>query len=139
MPRSSRCQWNAGWNPDPLSVWIASGRRRLRPVDLKDATLMILTESGAHPSLERLAQAAYDELASGRDVSYLILGDMINEASGKGVLRGLHRKYSAAACDAMLMPILEEIGRRKPVPPRRRPVPSDSRPDPLTADISHIR
>jgi hypothetical protein len=108
-------------------------------VDLKDATLMILTESGAHPSLERLAQAAYDELASGREVAYLILGDMINEASGKGVLRALHHKYSAAAYDAMLMPILEEIGRRKPVPPRRRPVPSDSSPDPLTADISYIR
>jgi hypothetical protein len=108
-------------------------------VDLKDATLMILTESGAHPSLERLAQAAYDELASGREVSYLILGDMINEASGKGVLRALHQKYSAAAYDAMLMPILEEIGRHKPVPPRRRPVPSDSSPDPLTADISYIR
>jgi hypothetical protein len=39
----------------------------------------------------------------------------------------------------MLMPILEEIGRNKPVPPRRRPVPSDSSPDPLTADISDIR
>jgi hypothetical protein len=86
-------------------------------MDLKDATLMILTESGAHP----------------------FLGDMINEASGKGVLRTLHQKYSAAACDAMRMPILEEIGRHKPVPPRRRPVPSDSSPDPLTADISYIR
>jgi len=108
-------------------------------VDLKDATLMILTESGAHPSLERLAQAAYDELASGREVSYLLLGDMINEASGTGVLRALRQKHSAVACDAMLMPILEEIGRRKPVPPRRRPGPSDSSPDPLTADISYIR
>ncbi len=115
------------------------GRRRLRPVDLKDATLMILTESRAHPSVERLAQAAYDELASGREVSYLILDDIINEASGKGVLRELHQKYSAAAYDAMLMPILKEIGRRKPVPPRRRPVPSDSSPDPLTADLSYIR
>jgi hypothetical protein len=108
-------------------------------VDLKDATLMILTESGAHPGLERLAQSAYDELASGRKVSYLILGDMINEASGTGVLRALHQKYSAAAYDAMIMPILEEIGRRKPVPPRRRPMPSDSSPDPLTADISYVR
>jgi hypothetical protein len=108
-------------------------------VDLKDATLMILTESRAHPSLDRLAQAAYDELASGREVSYLILGDIINEASGKGVLRELHQKYSAAAYDAMLMPILKEIGHRKPVPPRRRPVPSDSSPDPLTADLSYIR
>jgi hypothetical protein len=39
----------------------------------------------------------------------------------------------------MLAPILDEIGRRKPVPPRRRPVPSDSQPDPLTADISYVR
>jgi hypothetical protein len=108
-------------------------------VDLKDATLMILTESGSHPCLERLARAAFDELASGREVSYLILGEIINEASGKGVLRELHQKYSPAACDAMLMPILQEIGRRKPVPPRRRPVPSDSNPDPLTADLSYIR
>jgi hypothetical protein len=100
---------------------------------------MILNESGSHPGLERLARAAYDELASAREVSYLILGDIINEASGKGVLRELHQKYSAAACDAMLMPILREIGRPKPVPPRRRPVPSDSSPDPLTADLSHIR
>jgi hypothetical protein len=100
---------------------------------------MILTESGAHPSLERLARTVYYELASGREVSYLILGDIINEASGKGVLRELHQKYSAVAYDAMLMPILEEIGRHKPVSPRRRPVPSDSSPDPLTADISYIR
>jgi hypothetical protein len=37
------------------------------------------------------------------------------------------------------MPVLREIGRHKPVPPRQRPVPSDSRPDPLTADISLVR
>jgi hypothetical protein len=108
-------------------------------VDLKDATLMILTESSAHPSLARIAQAAYDEAASGREVSYRILSDMINEASGKGVLRALHRKYSGAAYDAMIMPILQEIDRQKPVPPRRRPVPSDASSDPLTADISYVR
>ena len=100
---------------------------------------MILTESGGHPGLERLAQTAYDELASGRQVSYLLLDDMIGEVSAKGVLRALHQKYSAAACDAMLMPILDEIGRRKPVPPRRRPVPGDGSPDPLTADIAFVR
>jgi hypothetical protein len=108
-------------------------------VDLKDATLMILTESGAHPSLQRLAQMAYDELASGREVSYLLLSDMIDEASGKGLLRDLHRKYSATAWDALFMPVLEEISRRKPVAPRRHPVPSDTGPDPLTADISLVR
>jgi hypothetical protein len=108
-------------------------------VDLKDATLMILTESSAYPSLTRIAQSAYEELASGRGVPYAILSDMLEEASGKGVLRAIHQKYSTAACQAMLMPICDEIGRQKPIPPRRRPVPSDSRPDPLTADISYIR
>jgi hypothetical protein len=39
----------------------------------------------------------------------------------------------------MLMPILQEIDRLKPVPPRHRPVPSDEHPDPLTADISSVR
>ena len=108
----------------------------MRPVDLTDATLMILSESGAHPKLQRLAQGAYDELSRGRAVSYVILSDIINEASGTGVLRGLHQKYSVAACDAMFMPILDEIGRHKPVPPRRRPVPSDSSPDPLSPGVS---
>lgn len=112
--------------------------RKLSHVDLKDATLMILTESGGHPSLQRLAQAAYDQLASGREVSCLLLSDMINEASGTGLLRDLRRRYSATAWDATFMPVLEEIGRRKPVPPRRRPAPSDSSPDPLTADISLV-
>jgi hypothetical protein len=45
-------------------------------VDLKDATLMILTESSAHPSLARIAQAAYDELAGGREVPYPVLSAM---------------------------------------------------------------
>jgi hypothetical protein len=80
-------------------------------VDLKDATLMILTESGTHPGLAWIAQSAYDELASGREVPYPILSDMLEEASGKGVLRALQQRYSAAAYDAMLMPICEEIGR----------------------------
>ena len=100
---------------------------------------MILAESGDYPELARIAQSAYDELADGRPVHYSALSDMVDEASGKGVLRALHQKYSAVAYDAMLMPVLQEIGRQKPVPPRRRPVPSDSRPDPLTADISYVR
>ena len=54
---------------------------------------------------------------------------MIGEASGKGVLRVLHRKYSPTAYDALLMPILREIDRQRPVPPRPRPDPAT---DPLT-------
>ena len=81
---------------EPTTQLPTGGRPRLRPVDLKDATLMVLAESGAHSSLERIAQAACDELANGREVCYLVLGDMIKEASGKGVLRVLHQKYSRA-------------------------------------------
>ena len=55
-------------------------------MDLKDATLVFLTESGAHPSLEQLAQRAYDQIASGRGASHVLLSDLIGEASGKGVL-----------------------------------------------------
>jgi|HubBroStandDraft_2_1064218.scaffolds.fasta_scaffold428419_2 hypothetical protein len=100
---------------------------------------MILTESAGHPALERIAQSAYDELASGREVHYQVLTDLIGEASGTGVLRVLHQKYSPAACDAMLMPVFREIDRLKPVPPRSRPVPGDDFPDPLTADFSSVR
>ncbi len=108
-------------------------------MDLKDATLVFLTESGAHPSLEQIAQRAYDQIVSGRGVSHDILSDLIGEASGKGVLRELHRKYSPVAYDAIMTPIFTEIDRQKPVPPRQRPVRSDGGPDPLTADFSSIR
>ena len=47
--------------------------------------------------MARLAQSAYDALADGGEVPHWILSDMIGEASGKGVLRVLHRKYSATA------------------------------------------
>jgi hypothetical protein len=107
-------------------------------MDLRDATLVILTESGDYPGLAQLAQSAYDELTSGHDVAYPVLSDMIGEASGKGVLRALRQKYSPVAFDSIITPILKEIGRQKPVPPRRRPRPSDSSPDPLTADIRYV-
>lgn len=99
-------------------------------MDLKDATLMILTESGAHPEVATLAQSAYDTLADGGEVALPILSDMLGEASGKGVLRALHQKYSAVAFEAMIMPICREIDRQRPVPLRPRPAPED---DPLTS------
>ena len=88
-------------------------------MDLNDATLMILSESAAHPSLAKLAQSAYDQLAWDGQVDYRILSDLIGEASGKGVLRAIHRKYGPATSDAIFGPILREIDRQKPVPPRR--------------------
>ena len=82
-------------------------------MDLKDATLMILAESAGYPEVARLAQSAYDALAEGGEVPHRVLSDMIGEASGKGVLRVLHRKYSATAYDALLMLWLRAKGRAR--------------------------
>ncbi|HZR48067.1 MAG TPA: hypothetical protein VFB06_00965 [Streptosporangiaceae bacterium] len=99
-------------------------------MDLKDATLMFLSESAAHPAVASIAQSAYDRLVDGDVVDYRILKELVGEASGKGVLRDMRRKYGPAAFDAMIAPILREIDLRAPVPPRRRPAPED---DPLTS------
>ena len=80
---------------------------------------MIVAESAAHPGLAALAQSAYDRLAWDGQVDYRVLSDLIAEASGKGVLREIHRKYGPATGDAIFGPILREIDRQKPVPPRR--------------------
>jgi hypothetical protein len=87
-------------------------------MDLKDATLMIAGESAAHPGLAQLAQSAYDQLAWDGQIDYHVLSELIAEASGKGVLRAIHRKYGPATSDAIFGPILREIDRQKPVPPR---------------------
>jgi hypothetical protein len=60
-----------------------------------------------------------------------VLDELIGEASGKGVLRELNRKYSPEAYEAMIGPILREIGRNKPIRSQRPPVAPDD--DPLTA------
>jgi hypothetical protein len=104
-------------------------------VELKDATLMLLRESDGHPVVASLAQSAYDQLARGEEVHYLLLDELIGEASGKGVLRALHARYSPVAYEAIIMPILAEIGRQKPVRPRRRPDGDDQAADPLRASV----
>jgi hypothetical protein len=103
-------------------------------VELKDATLMLLRESDGHPVVASLAQSAYDQLARGEEVHYLLLDELIGEASGKGVLRALHARYSPVAYEAIIMPILAEI-RQKPVRPRRRPDGDDQAADPLRASV----
>jgi hypothetical protein len=102
-------------------------------MDLKDATLMILNESAAHPSVAKIAQAAYDRLADGQEVDYRVLDELVGEASGKGVLRAIRQKYGATAHEAIFAPILREIDREKPVPPRRGPAAYQDSADPLTA------
>src|ERR1017187_6961080 len=96
--------------PDALS----RDSHRLPGMDLKDATLMILNESAAHPSVAKIAQAAYDQLASGQEVDHRVLDELVGEASGNGVLRAIRQKYGATAHEAIFAPILREIDREKP-------------------------
>ncbi len=91
-------------------------------MDMKDATLMLLSESAAYPAVASIAQSAYDRLAAGEEIDYRVLNDLVDEASGKGVLRVLRQKYSPMAFEAMIMPILREIGRQAPIRSRRPPV-----------------
>lgn len=94
---------------------------------------MFLSESAAYPAVASIAQNAYDRLVEGEEIDFRVLDDLIGEASGKGVLRELHSKYSAEAFDAMIGPILQEIGRNKPIrSPRPTVAPED---DPLTAPV----
>src|SRR5258707_9609647 len=85
-------------------------------MDLRDATLMFLAESG-DPHVARIAQAAYDDLSRGRDVPHTVLSELPGEASGKGVPAALRQKYSAAAYESILMQVCREIGRQAPIPP----------------------
>jgi hypothetical protein len=84
-------------------------------MELRDATLMFLAESAAHPAVAEIAQSAYDRLVQGEDVGYQVLSELIGEASGKGVLRAMHAKYSPQAYEAIIGPVLQEIGRRAPI------------------------
>ena len=92
---------------------------------------MFLSESAAYPAVASIAQDAYDRLVEGEEIDYRVLSDLIDEASGKGVLRELNRKYSPEAFNAMIGPILQEIGSRAPVRSQRPPVAPED--DPLTA------
>jgi hypothetical protein len=102
-------------------------------MDLRDATLMFLAESAAYPEVAGIAQSAYDRLAAGEDIDYRVLDELIGEASGKGVLRDIRRKHGPVAFDAIVGPVLAELGRKKPISSTRytwQPRPGE---DPLTA------
>ena len=103
-------------------------------MDLKDATLMLLSESAGHPAVAAIAQSAYDQLVAGEAIDYRVLNDLIGEVSGKGVLRALHKKYSPEAYEAIIGPILKEIDRQAPIRPRERPA-RDPQDDPLTTTV----
>lgn len=88
-------------------------------MDLKDATLMFLAESAAYPAVAEIARSAHDRLADGEDIDYRVLSELIDEASGKGVLRAIRQKYGPDAFEAIVGPILQEIGRRAPIRSQR--------------------
>jgi hypothetical protein len=102
-------------------------------MDIKDATLMMLNESADHPAVASLAQTAYQRLVNEEPVDYRLLTDLINEASGKGVLRALGAKYGPVGFNAITEPILAEIGRRAPIRSTRYSAPGDPEADPLRA------
>ena len=57
-------------------------------MDLKDATLMFVSESADHPAVATLAQSAYDRLAAGEEVDYRLLNDRLAREVIDGVLAG---------------------------------------------------
>src|SRR6185437_1504005 len=102
-------------------------------MDLRDATLMMLHESADHPAVASLAETVYDRLMNEEPVDYRLLDELVGEASGKGVLRELHAKYSPVAYEAIIGPILTELGRQKPIKSPRFAQDIDPETDPLLA------
>jgi hypothetical protein len=105
-------------------------------MDLKDATLMFLTESAAYPAVAELARCAYDRLVEEGDIDYRVLDELVGEASGKGVLRAMRRTYGPVAFESVVGPVLQEIGRRKPIRSTRYGYTWQPGEDPLTAGIA---
>ena len=78
-------------------------------MDLKDATLMFLTESAAYPAVAELARSAYDRLAEEGDIDYRVLDELVGEASGKGVLRAMRQKYGPVAFESIVGPVTQQL------------------------------
>jgi hypothetical protein len=84
-------------------------------MDLKDATLMFLSEAAGFPAVASLARLAFDRLWAGQGVDYRVLDEMLGQASATGVLEAMRDKYNPTAYDAILTPITQEIGRQNPI------------------------
>jgi hypothetical protein len=100
-------------------------------MNLQDATLVVLTESAGHPAVAQLARSAYERLTTGEEAGQT-LDELIGEASGKGVLRAMKAKYHPVAYEAIIMAILTEIGRTKPIRSSRPPWQQAPGQDPLS-------
>jgi hypothetical protein len=104
-------------------------------MDLPDATLMFLVEAAGYPAVAGLAQSAHERLVRGEDVGYRVLHDLVGEASGKGVLRAMRQKHGPVAFEAIVMPVLQEVGRRAPIRSGRPEYVWQPGEDPLTAGL----
>lgn len=107
-------------------------------MDLMDSTLIFLSESATCPAVESLARSAHDQLTDRGEVDYPLLNELIGQASEKGVLQAMRGKYSPAAYEAIIAPVVAELGWRVPVPqrPSWRQSPAPGSPDdPLTAPV----
>ena len=51
-------------------------------MDLRDATLMFLIESAAHPAVSEIAQSAYDRLVEEEDIDYRVLRRTRHSSTG---------------------------------------------------------
>jgi hypothetical protein len=107
-------------------------------MDLMDSTLIFLSESAGCPAVASLARAARDQLRDRGEVDYALLNELIGQASGAGVLHDMRGKYSPTAYEAIIAPVVAELGWRTPVPsrPSWRQSPAPGSPDdPLTAPV----
>ncbi len=76
-------------------------------MDLPDATLMFLVEAAGYPAVAELAQSAHERLVRGEDVAF----------------------------EAIVMPVLQEVGRRAPIRSGRPEYVWQPGEDPLTAGL----
>ena len=76
-------------------------------MDLPDATLMFLVEAAGYPAVAELAQSAHERLVRGEEVAF----------------------------EAIVMPVLQEVGRRAPIRSGRPEYVWQPGEDPLTAGL----
>ncbi|MCO5971619.1 hypothetical protein [Actinoallomurus soli] len=84
-------------------------------MDLKDASRMVLMESGPHADLHKVAQAVYDDYSAGREVPSVALTAMLAEASRKGVLLKLKQRHGDHAVNDMITVLAHEADRRRTI------------------------
>ncbi|WP_329243739.1 hypothetical protein OG417_46500 [Actinoallomurus sp. NBC_01490] len=84
-------------------------------MDLKEASYMFLSESTPYAELRSVAQAAYEDFSAGREVPYVALKGMFVEASRKGVLGKLKKRYGYDTFCDMVIVLGRETDRQRTI------------------------